>query len=63
MGILELMLIFLLVMKIWFKLDIDWVFIIVPSVIVAIAEAVSETAIRCKAIVAKVKIEDKKEEE
>lgn len=58
MQILELMLILLLIMKIWFKLDIDWEFIIIPSIIVAILEAVSQTIIRSKAIAVKAKIEE-----
>ena len=50
MEILELMMIFLLIMKIWFKLDIDWIYIIAPSVIVAILEIVYEIIVKWKAL-------------
>lgn len=63
MQICELIMIIIFIMKIWFNLDIDWLYILIPSVILAITDAMVEMRIRCKAIECKTKIDEENKED
>lgn len=63
MQICELIMIIIFIMKIWFHLDIDWLYILIPSVILAIVDAMVEMRIRCKAIECKAKIDEEDKED
>ena len=62
MSICELMMIIIFIMKMWFHLDIDWLYILIPSVVLAVANVRAEVVVRCKAIECTAKI-DKEEED
>lgn len=62
MQICELMMIVIFIMKVWFHLDIDWLYILIPSVVLATVDAIVEIRIRCKAIECGAKI-DKEDKE
>ena len=63
MQICELIMIIIFIMKIWFHLDIDWLYILIPSVILAIVDTMVEMRIRCKAIECKAKIDEEDKED
>lgn len=63
MQICELMMIVIFIMKIWFHLDIDWLYILIPSVILATVDTIAEIRIRCKAIECGAKIDEEDKED
>lgn len=62
MQICEFMIIIIFIMKLWFHLDIDWLYILIPSVVLAVANVMAEVRIRCKAIECKAKIDEDNED-
>ena len=63
MQICELMMIVIFIMKIWFHLDIDWLYILIPSAILAVVNVVAEVVVRCKAIECKARIDEEEKED
>lgn len=63
MSICELMMIILSIMKMWFHLDIDWLYILIPCVVLSVANVVAEVVVRCKAIECKAKIDEEEKED
>lgn len=63
MQICEFMMIIIFIMKVWFHLDIDWLYILIPSVVLAVANVMAEVIVRCKAIECKAKIDEEDKED
>ncbi len=55
--------IIIFIMKMWFHLDIDWLYILIPCVVLSVANVMAEVVVRCKAIECTAKVDKEEEKE